>query len=139
MREFIEKIWDLPTMEKRMECLKKVIDPFEVDLRVNYYLSLFTDDKLDAMYLAYYDLKDKYCKIDRRKFGNLKTVNFKSKGVNSYGNFVSTFVDTSLTEAAITRTDNASWYYSDSTTSAYDVHWEPSDYNWIVTARTNSL
>jgi hypothetical protein len=137
--EYINKKWDLPTMEKRMENLKKVIDPFEVDLKVNYYLASFTDDKLDAMYLAYYDLKDKYCKIDRRKFGNLKTVNFKSKGVNSYGNFVSTFVDTSLTEAAITRTDNASWYYSDSTTSAYDVHWEPSDYNWIVTARTNSL
>ena len=139
MSEFIEKRWDLPTMEKRMECLKKVIDPFEVDLKINFYLSAFTDDKLDAMYLAYYDLKDKYCKIDRRKFGKPKTVNYKTKGVNSFGNFASTLVDTSLTETAITWPDNATWYYSNSTTSAYDVRWEPSDYAWTVTTATNLL
>ena len=133
MSEFIEKRWDLPTMEKRMECLKKVIDPFEVDLKINFYLSAFTDDKLDAMYLAYYDLKDKYCKIDRRKFGKPKTVDYKSK--NTIGTITTSYVDTYLTEPAT----SSSWYYSDTTTGAYNVYWEPSNYTWTVTTAANTL
>lgn len=134
--DYVNKIWDLPTMEKRMECLKKVIDPLEVDLRVNYYLSLFTDDKLDAMYLAYYDLKDKYCKIDVRKFGKPKTVDYKQKN-NML--FTTSLIDASLTEPTITWTGGTNWYYSDSTTNAYSVSWEPSNYTWTVTTATNSL
>ena len=133
MSEFIEKRWDLPTMEKRMENLKKVIDPFEVDLKVNYYLTLFTDDKLDAMYLAYYDLKDKYCKIDRRKFGKPKTVDYKSK--NTIGTITTSYFDTYLTEPAT----SSSWYYSDTTTGTYNVYWEPFNYTWTVTTATNTL
>jgi hypothetical protein len=102
-------------------------------------LSTFTDDKLDAMYLAYYDLKDKYCKIDRRKFGKPKKVNYKSKDTNSFGNFASTFIDTSLTEVDVTCPTSACWYYSDTSASAYSVHWEPSDYTWTITTGTNSL
>jgi hypothetical protein len=134
MSEYIEKRWDLPTMEKRMECLKKVIDPFEVDLKVNYYLTLVTDDKLDALYLAYYDLKDKYCKIDRKKFGKPKTVNYKTKNVG-VGTITSSFIDTSSIEPIT----SSSWYYSDTTTSAYNVYWEPSDYAWTITTATNLL
>jgi hypothetical protein len=134
MSEYIEKRWDLPTMEKRMECLKKVIDPFEVDLKVNYYLTLVTDDKLDALYLAYYDLKDKYCKIDRKKFGKPKTVNYKMKNVG-VGTITSSFIDTSSIEPIT----SSSWYYSDTTTSAYNVYWEPSDYAWTITTGTNLL
>jgi hypothetical protein len=131
--EYIEKRWDLPTMEKRMECLKKVIDPFEVDLKINFYLSVVTDDRLDAMYLAYYDLKDKYCKIDRSKFGKPKTVDYKSK--NTIGTITTSYVDTYLTEPAT----SSSWYYSDTTTSAYNVYWGPSDYDWTITTATNTL
>lgn len=134
--KYIEKRWDLPTMDKRMENLKKVIDPFEVDLKVNYYLSSFTDDKLDAMYLAYYDLKDKYCKIDRSKFGKPKKVNYKAKDANLYGNFASSFIDTSLTEVEGTRLNNTCWYYSDTSTGTYTVHWEPS---WTIITGTNLL
>ena len=134
MSEYIEKRWDLPTMEKRMECLKKVIDPFEVDLKVNYYLTLVTDDKLDALYLAYYDLKDKYCKIDRKKFGKPKTVNYKMKNVG-VGTIASSFIDTSSIEP----TTSSTWYYSDTTTGAYSVYWEPSNYTWTVTTATNTL
>ena len=132
MSEFIEKRWDLPTMEKRMECLKKVIDPFEVDLKINFYLSLFTDDKLDAMYLAYYDLKDKYCKIDRSKFGTPKKVDYKPKNI---GISTTSFVDTYLTEPAI----SSDWYCSNTATGAYNIYWEPSDYNWTITTGTNLL
>ena len=132
MSEYIEKRWDLPTMEKRMECLKKVIDPFEVDLKINFYLSTFTDDKLDAMYLAYYDLKDKYCKIDERNFGKQKRVDYKSKNI---GMVTTSYVDTYLTEPAT----SSSWYYSDTTTGAYNVYWEPSNYTWTVTTAANTL
>ena len=131
--KYIEQRWDLPTMEKRMERLKKVIDPFEVDLKINHYLSLFTDDKLDAMYLAYYDLKDKYCKIDRRKFGKPKTVNYKMK--KNIGMATTSFAGTYLTEP----TTSSNWYYSDTTTGAYNVYWEPSDYAWTITTATNLL
>jgi coenzyme F420-reducing hydrogenase alpha subunit len=132
MSEYIEKRWDLPTMEKRMECLKKVIDPFEVDLKVNYYLTLVTDDKLDALYLAYYDLKDKYCKIDRRKFGKPKTVDYKPKKI---GMATSSYVGTYLTEPAT----SLNWYHSDTTTGTYNVYWEPFNYTWTVTTATNTL
>ena len=145
MSEFIEKRWDLPTMEKRMECLKKVIDPFEVDLKVNYYLTLVTDDKLDALYLAYYDLKDKYCKIDRKKFGKPKTVNYKMKNVG-VGTITSSFIDTSLTEPTITwaspTVNDITWYDNYYTTSSeyYRAsNWEPSDYAWTITTGTNLL
>jgi len=132
MSEYIEKRWDLPTMEKRMEYLKKVIDPFEVDLKVNYYLTLVTDDKLDALYLAYYDLKDKYCKIDRKKFGKPKTVNYKTKNVG-VGTFANSFIDTSSIEP----TTSSTWYYSGTTTGTYNVYWEP--YVWTTTTATNLL
>ena len=132
MSEFIEKRWDLPTMEKRMENLKKVIDPFEVDLKINLYLSISTDDRLDALYLAYYDLKDKYCKLDRKKFGTPKKVDYKQK---NFGTLTTSFVDTYLTEPAI----SSNWYYSDTTTGAYSAYWEPSNYTWTVTTRANTL
>jgi hypothetical protein len=130
--EYIEKRWDLPTMEKRMECLKKVIDPFEVDLKINFYLSIVTDDRLDAMYLAYYDLKDKYCKIDRSKFGKPKTVDYKQK---NFRMDTTSFAGTYLTEPATP----SNWCYSDSATNAYSVYWEPSNYTWTVTTATNTL
>ena len=135
--KYIEKRWDLPTMEKRMERLKKVIDPFEVDLKINHYLTFFTDDKLDAMYLAYYDLKDKYCKIDRRNFGKPKTVNYKTK--NNIGMATTSFANAYLAEPTITWTSGTNWYYSDSATNAYTIHWEPSDYTWTITTATDSL
>jgi len=134
--EHVEKRWDLPTMEKRMECLKKVIDPLEVDLKINFYLSAFTDDKLDALYLAYYDLKGKYCKIDGRKFGKAKTVDYKQK---NFRMDTTSLINTSLTEPTITWTGGTNWYYSDSATNAYSVSWEPSDYTWTVTAATSTL
>jgi hypothetical protein len=143
MSEFIEKRWDLPTMEKRMENLKKVIDPFEVDVKINLYLSTSTDDRLDALYLAYYDLKDKYCKLDRKKFGTPKKVDYKQKNI---GMFASSFIDTSLTEPTIAWTNptvnDITWYDNYYTTASeyYSAsNWEPLDYTWTITTRTNAL
>jgi len=136
MSEFIEKRWDLPTMEKRMENLKKVIDPLEVDLKINLHLSMSTDDRLDALYLAYYELKDEYCKLDRKKFGTPKKVDYKQK---SFGTFTTSFIDTSLTVPTMGWTNSTNWYYSDTTTGAYNVYLEPSNYTWTVTTAANIL
>lgn len=88
MTEYVNKKWDLPTMEKKLELLKKVIPADIVDLRIGSYLSCI-EDRLDALYLAYYSLKDEFCKIKRRSFGEPKIVEYKPKTIKwdyDYGN-----------------------------------------------------
>jgi hypothetical protein len=81
--EFINKKWDLPTMEKKLDSLKKIIPEYVVDLEISLYSNV-AEDRLDVLYLAYYSLKDKYCKVKREKFGKIKDVEFQPrKNVNS--------------------------------------------------------
>lgn len=63
-------------MERRMENLKKVIPEIEVEFAITKY-SCIAKNRLDALYLAYFDLKDKFCKIDRRNFGTVKQIEFE--------------------------------------------------------------
>ena len=100
--EYINKKWDLPTMEKRMENLKTVIDSNTVDAIIKHYDDI-ADNRLDALYLAYYHLKDIYCKIKRYSFGTPKDVEYNRK------------VKTS------------EWYNGNS------VWWSPSNYTWTIT------
>jgi len=100
--EYINKKWDLPTMEKRMESLKTVIDYDTVDTTIKYYEGV-ADDRLDALYLAYYHLKDIYCKIKRYSFGTPKDVEYNRKVKAS------------------------EWYNGNS------VWWSPSNYTWTIT------
>ena len=110
--EYINKKWDLPTMEKRMENLKTVIDSNTVDAIIKHYDDI-ADNRLDALYLAYYHLKDIYCKIKRYSFGIPKDVEYNRKVKVS------------------------EWYVSG--TNGNSVWWSPSDYTWTTTTNYSTL
>lgn len=76
--EYVKKKWDLHTMEKKLESLKKVIPAGVVDFEINNFSSV-AEDRLDALYLAYYALKDMYCKVRRSTFGKPKIVKYEPK------------------------------------------------------------
>lgn len=113
MTEYVNKRWDLPTMEKKLELLKKVIPAEIVNLRIDSYLC-YADDRLDALYLAYYSLKDEYCKIKRRTFGEPKIVECKPKTIKWETNFNDNLWTTSSDYTWTVTTS-----YSTSTTSSY--------------------
>lgn len=109
--EYINKKWDLPTMEVRMENLKKVINPHIVETSIAYYENI-ADNRLDALYLAYYQLKDDYCKIKRRTFGKPKNVEYKPKQSTSW------------------------WYANDYERNS--IWWSPDNYTWTITTSYSS-
>lgn len=109
--EYVNKKWDLPTMEVRMENLKKVINPHIVETSIAYYEGI-ADNRLDALYLAYYQLKDDYCKVKRRTFGKPKNVEYKPK-------------------------QSTSVLYVNGT-SSNNIWWSPSDYTWTITTSYSS-
>ncbi|MBO6254949.1 MAG: hypothetical protein J6O49_15105 [Bacteroidaceae bacterium] len=109
--EYVNKRWDLPTMEVRMENLKKIINPHIVETSIAYYENI-ADNRLDALYLAYYQLKDDYCKIKRRTFGKPKNVEYKPKKSTSW------------------------WYKNDDDSNT--TWWSPSNYTWTITTSYSS-
>lgn len=119
--EYINKKWDLPTMEKKIDNLKRVIKPSTVDIYVSRYVDI-ADTRLDALYLAYYAMKDDFCKVKRRLFGKPKSVEFKYK-----------------------RNPSNQWYYSNygladslynTAAGISDSYWNYSAYTSAVTAST---
>ena len=76
--KYINKKWDLETMKKRLENLKKIIPENSVELQISL-AKLETDDELDALYIAYYRLKDVHSKIKRKTFGKPKDVKYEQK------------------------------------------------------------
>ena len=123
---YMEKKWDLPKMEKKIELLKKIISEDEINSIIALYETC-TDDRLDALYLAYYNLKDKYCKVKRTSFGTPKLINYSQKTI---------------------KIDNSEWYYynipNTITWSVYDTvdttsanTWNVNDYTWTITTATN--
>ena len=131
--KFINKKWDLPTMEKKLDSLKKIIPEYAVDLEISLYSNV-AEDRLDVLYLAYYSLKDKYCKIKREKFGKIKDVEFEPK------------------KATVTGTAGSYWcapadytwtVYTSSTDSVYTCAYDNYDAytitgggNWVITNNT---
>lgn len=111
--EYVNKKWDLPTMEVRMENLKKIIDPHIVETSIDYYENV-ADNRLDALYLAYYQLKDDYCKIKRRTFGRPKNVEYKPKPKQSQSEL----------------------YMKGS--SSNSIWWSPGYYTWNITTSYSS-
>ena len=133
--EYINKKWDLPTMEKKVDNLKKIIPPEIVEATLLGKLSL-TDSRLDALYLTFYDLKDRYCKIKRRTFGKPKYVDYEPKRM-WIGEYTNTPVNEWYTLYATTSA-TVSTTLSNATASAYTTTtWSPSDYTWTVS--TNSI
>jgi len=124
---YMEKKWDLPKMEKKIELLKKIISEDEINSIIALY-ETYADDRLDALYLAYYNLKDKYCKVKRASFGTPKLINYSQKTIK---------ID-----------DSEWWYYNTPNTAtwswSYDtggtasaITWNFNNYTWAVTTATN--
>lgn len=107
--EHINKKWDLPTMEKKIENLKKIIPPGVVDWYLKYN-SKKTESRLDALYLTFYDLKDKYCRINRHTFGTPKTVKYQPK--QELNDFIWYTNSPYTTSSTWTITTSTAGYYS---------------------------
>lgn len=125
--EYINKRWDLPTMEKKLENLKKIINPSVVDMTIWGYMNR-AENRLDALYLAYYELKDIYCKVKRKTFGKPKSVDFEPKKQELNGTASSVWWSPSdYTWTVTTSSGNTVYtydnYYNTYTTSAT---------NWVV-------
>lgn len=128
--EYVNKRWDLPVMEKKLENLKKIIPPGIVDGYIKKYENL-ADSKLDALYLAFYALKDVYCKVRRDSFGTPKTVEFKYKVRQSdpwyYGSY--SIADSLYGTAA--SVNDSYWNYAAVTSATTSS-------TWTVTTATNT-
>ena len=85
MSDYIDKRWSKEVMEKRLENLKKIINHYFVDNEIRMAKGQ-TENELDALYIAYYNLKDRYCKIKRSSFGKPKKVGYvpKKKPIGYY-------------------------------------------------------
>lgn len=128
--EYVNKRWDLPVMEKRLENLKKIIPCTVVDSYIRKYENM-ADSKLDALYLAFYALKDTYCKVKRHTFGTPKMVDFKYKPVQSSQWYYSNYgLADSLYGTAASISDTY-WNYA-SFTSAVESS------TWTVTTASNT-
>lgn len=74
----IKKRWNLEEMKIRVNNLKKVINETLVN-RYCYRALEETDNELDALYIAYYDLKALSLKYKREVYGTVNNVDYKSK------------------------------------------------------------
>ena len=127
MSNYIEKRWSKEVLETRLENLKKVISPGLVDLAIDV-ANMKTDNELDALYIAYYELKDKYCKIKRSSFGKPKQVGYvpKKKKIGYYSpywdddNWPWTINGTYTTTSSNGIYSN---YSTTTTTNAYTTYW----------------
>ena len=92
---YIPKRWDLEQMRKRVENLKKIINPYRVETKLNFCKAL-TDNELDALYLTYYQLKEENLKYDRHIFGKVNFVEYKPKIVieplNNYSYIIEDYI-----------------------------------------------
>ena len=126
---YIEKRWSKEVLEKRLENLKKVISPGLVDLAIDD-ANTKTDNELDALYIAYYELKDKHCKLRRRAFGVPKIVGYvpKKKPIGYYSPYweYDDWDDWSWTITGTYATTSSSGIYSNysttTTTNAYNYY-----------------
>ena len=125
---YIEKRWSKEVIEKRLENLKKIIPPSIVDAEITV-AKIKADDELDALYLAYYSLKDSYCKIKRKTFGIPKNVKYTPKRVAWYSNDWSGWYTT----------DSDYYYPTTATTSATIYTYNANDYfsTWSTTTALN--
>lgn len=133
MSNYIEKRWSKEVLETRLENLKKVISPGLVDLAIDD-ANTKTDNELDALYIAYYELKDKYCKIKRSSFGKPKQVGYvpKKKPIGYYWEY-DDWDDWSWTTYATTSSSGIySNYSTTTTTNAYNFY-----DGWVTTTILN--
>ena len=127
MAEYIEKRWSKEVLEKRLENLKKVIKPGYIEMAIRDAKQK-TDNELDALYIAYYELKDKHCKLRRCSFGVPKQVGYvpKKKKLGYYSPYWDDDDDWSWTINGTCATTSSSGIYSNysttTTTNAYNYY-----------------
>ena len=108
----------------KIDNLRRIIDSTTIDYTISSNMFI-TSDMTDALNLSYYQLKDIFCKIDRRKYGVINSVNFTPTIVyqpisSEYGTYdVSTSYYTSTTNKLTdTLTTNSAYTYGTYGTSA---------------------
>ncbi len=85
--------WSYNDIVIKLENLKKIIDPYEIEHQIRIGKS-YTDDITDALNIAYYNLKKKYLKIQMNKFGYIRPVTYiprQREYYNYYSNYNSTW------------------------------------------------
>ena len=100
----IKKRWNLCQMRIMMENLRNLLGNIEVDMEIASCSSL-SDNELDVLYLAYYNLKGRHLKYNRSIFGKIVLVEYEPRKYETikYG-----FVESLLQ----TKTVNSFWYDS---------------------------
>lgn len=116
---FLEKKWTLEEIRKRVENLNKIISP---SIILNEYIANYVsvNDELDALYMTYYNLKDKYMKYKRCSLGDIKLVSLNKTYCpsNFYGSFGTSFYTFSYDSSSNSVTYGYDdWQTSDNTTT----------------------
>ena len=135
----IRKKWDKETMLKMLDKLRSTLPDGCVD-RELFRAGFQSNSEIDVLYIAYYNLKDSYCKLNRRSFGKAKYLCFEPTNKiqvavpncdePSYGTYTSTTATTytvSWISPSTTTTTTTYWeplsgyYYADTTSGYYRV------------------
>lgn len=77
---YIRKKWDKETMLKMLDRLRSTLPEGCVDDELRHAFSI-TDSEIDALYIAYYNLKDSFCPLSRHSFGKPKRVFYIPKNL----------------------------------------------------------
>lgn len=121
------KKWNLEEIKIRVENLKKVIPELMVDMYVGLNINV-CEDECDAYNKTYYELKEKYLKYNRCRFGVVQKFPYKLRQINIW-NTVPLYT---------TNSDNAQYYSYNGIQYAYST--DSYTYtNSCTTCTTNSL
>lgn len=142
--KFVEKKWSMEQIVIRLENLKKIIDPFIINMKIHKCKAL-CDSEYDALYMAFYELKDQYSRLPRIKFGEPKLIGYVPKGwyITSDNDFLNVLTTSGIT--TLTTSDNDfmnvySNYYQNYNFSDAEYTWEiTSNNNWVVTTSNCSI
>lgn len=96
--KFVEKKWSMEQIVIRLENLKKIIDPFIINMKIHECKAL-CDSEYDALYMAFYKLKDQYSRLPRIKFGAPKPIAYTPKGwyITSNNDFINVLTGVNTT------------------------------------------
>lgn len=70
--------WDIKDITIKLDNLKKRFGEWVIDNEIKFQ-KRYTDNAVDYLNMAYYALKQKYCKIHRRKYGIINNVEYTPK------------------------------------------------------------
>ena len=127
---YINRRWDEATMFKILDKLRLTLPEHSVEEELSRAFRI-TDCTIDALYIAYHNLRRTFCKIDEFAFGTPKSIMPRRSscfGANSC--FVSTSIPTTSVDVSIF--DTSDW-------SSTSIDWQPCNYTWNVELNDNSI